>query len=142
MLGARTEAHVELFAENHVVLIAAGVGTRPPRTVRDARVTAAACFGPVVTLDPTGIVYVRAGSHATLGELFRAWGEPLSPTRIASFGAPRGTRVSVYVDGRAQRLAPSAVPLRPGAEIVLEVGPHVPPHSHFTFPPAPAAAMR
>jgi hypothetical protein len=27
------------------------------------------------------------------------------------------------------------VPLTPHAEIVLEVGPHVPPHASYTFPP-------
>ena len=138
-LGRRAESHVELFAANHVVLIAAGVGTRAPRHLEDARVVKARCFGLVVTLDPTGIVYVRAGAVATIGELFRSWGEPLSGTRIASF---RGRQVTVYVGGRIERIAPAAVPLTPGAEIVLEVGPHVPPHRAFTFPPPPPAAMR
>jgi len=139
--GRRVAAHVELFAENHVVLIAGGAGTRPPRRLQDARVVRAACFGPVVTLDPTGTVYARAGTPATLGDLFRAWGQPLSATRIASFRAPRGTRVAVYIGGRRQQLAPASVPLRSHSEIVLEVGPHVPPHASFTFPPLPPAAM-
>jgi hypothetical protein len=43
--------------------------------------------------------------------------------------------VAVFVDGRRWRGAPAAVPLTPHAEIVLEVGPHVPPHSSYAFPP-------
>jgi hypothetical protein len=125
----RQEAHVELFGANRVVLIAAGVGTESPRTVLDGRVTAARCYGNVVTLDPTGVVYFRG--RATLGELFAAWGWPLTPTRLASFSGP----VRVYLAGR--RLAgasPASVALRQHAEIVLEVGPYVPPHRSFTFP--------
>jgi hypothetical protein len=140
-LGARIAAHVELFAENHVVLIAGGVGTAAPRTVVDARITRARCFGAVVTLDPTGIVYARPGAAPTLADLFRSWGEPLSATRLASFVAPPGTRVRVYVDGRSRGGPPELVPLSEHAEIVVEVGPRVPPHVHFTFPPAPEPAM-
>jgi hypothetical protein len=49
-----------------------------------------------------------------VGALFRSRGQPLSATRLASF---------------------RAVPLTRHAEIVLEVGPHVPPHSSYAFPP-------
>jgi hypothetical protein len=41
----------------------------------------------------------------------------------------------VYVDGKPWSGSPENVPLSPHAEIVLEVGPHVPPHSSYTFPP-------
>jgi hypothetical protein len=88
-----------------------------------------------VTLDPTGLVLVRPGQRLTLAALFRSWGEPLSRTRLTSFTAQRGTQVAVFVDGRPWRAAPAAVPLTPHAEIVLEVGPHVPPHSSYAFPP-------
>jgi hypothetical protein len=141
-LGRRTPAHVELFAANHVVLIAAGVGMRPPRTTQDARVVHAACFGTLVTLDPTGTVYALRGSRLTIGDLFRAWGEPLSPTRLASFTAPSGTHVTVYINGHLRHLAPDDVPLTDHAEIVLELGPHVPPHASYTFPPPPDPEMR
>ena len=43
--------------------------------------------------------------------------------------------MAVFVDGRPWRGAPGAVPLTRHAEIVLEVGPHVPPHSSYAFPP-------
>jgi len=134
-LGPRDGVHVEVFAADRVLLLPAGIGTRPPRDVLDGRVIRALCYGQLVTLDPTGVVLVRPGARLTLGALFRSWGQPLSPTRLASFSAPAGTRVTVFVDGRAWRGAPAAVPLSRHAEIVLEVGPHVPPHESYTFPP-------
>jgi hypothetical protein len=136
-LGRRLEAHVELFAANHVVLVAAGIGTRPPRRYQAGRIVSARCYGSVVTLDPTGIVYARAGSALTLADLFRSWGQPLSQSRLARFGAAAGTRVEVFVDGRRLYRNPRGVALSEHAEIVLEVGPHVPPHSAFVFPPTP-----
>lgn len=133
-LGRRVGVHVELFAANRVVLVAAGIGTRPPRRMFAGRIVAARCYGNPVTLEPTGIVLMRPGSHLTLAALFRAWGQPLSGSRLAGFRAAPGHRVTVYVGGRRWNAAPGDVPLRRHAEIVLEVGPHVPPHRSFTFP--------
>ena len=135
MLGPRDGAHVELFAQDRVVLIAAGIGVRPPWAVSAGRVSSARCYGALVTLDPTGLVLVRRGERATIAALFRAWGQPLSSTRAASFTAPPSQRVRVFVDGRRWQGAPAAVPLATHSEIVLEVGPYVPPHLSYTFPP-------
>ena len=126
---------MELFAADRVVLVAAGIGTRPPRRLSEGRISSASCYGELVTLDPTGLVLVRAGSRPVLADLFRAWGQPLSSTRLASFSASAGGSVSVFVDGRRWGGLPESVPLRRHAEIVLEVGPHVPPHHAYTFPP-------
>jgi hypothetical protein len=41
----------------------------------------------------------------------------------------------VFVGGRERRGPPGEVPLTRHAEIVLEVGPHVPPHPAYHFPP-------
>ena len=134
-LGPRDGVHVEVFAAARVLLLPAGIGTRPPRASLNGRITAAHCYGALVTLDPTGVVLVRPGAELTLGTLFSSWGEPLSRTRLASFTAAARTGVAVFVDGRPWQGAPAAVPLARHAEIVLEVGPHVPPHSSYTFPP-------
>jgi hypothetical protein len=134
-LGPRDGAHVEVFAANRVVLLPAGIGTRSPRTSVTGRITRASCYGALVTLDPTGLVLVRPGASLTVATLFRSWGQPLSATQLASFRAAAGTHVSVFVDGRSWRGAPGSVPLTRHAEIVLEVGPHVPPHSSYAFPP-------
>jgi hypothetical protein len=134
-LGTRDGVHVEVFAGNRVVLVPAGIGTTPPRASLSSRISSAGCYGELVTLDPTGLVLVRRGTHPVLGDLFRSWGEPLSSRRLAAFSARGPGRVSVFVDGRAWRGSPTTVPLRPHSEIVLEVGPHVPPHATYTFPP-------
>jgi hypothetical protein len=131
-LGARAEVHVELFAANRVVIVPAGIGTRPPRAAVDGRITSARCYGDLVTIDPTGIVLVRPGSRLQLGSLFRSWGQQLSEHRLASFG---GGRVVAFVDGRRWDGRPANVPLAPRSELVLEIGPRVPPHASFTFPP-------
>ncbi len=134
-LGARVGVHVEVFAANRVLLLPAGIGTKPPRNLLNGQVTKAQCYGRLVTLAPTGLVLVRPGAQPSLGTLFRSWGQPLSSTRLASFIAPAGTYVKVFVDGLAWHGAPAAVPLTAHAEIVLEEGPYVPPHQSYTFPP-------
>lgn len=133
-LGPRDGVHVEVFAAGRVLLIPAGIGARPPRALLDGRVTSARCYGALVTLDPTGLVLVRPGAGLTLGTLFRSWGQPLSRTRLTSFSAQAGTSVTVFVNGARWPGAPAAVPLTRHAEIVLEVGPPVPPHPSYAFP--------
>jgi hypothetical protein len=130
-LGPRRGVHVEIFAANRVVLLAAGVGTRPPLRFSEGRISRARCYGALVTLDPTGVVLIRAGSGLTLGQLFRSWGEPLSGGQIASFKGP----VTAFVGGQRRRGAPGSIPLAAHAEIVIGVGRHVPPHSAYAFPP-------
>jgi hypothetical protein len=127
--------HLEVFTVNRVVLIPAGVGTRPPRTFSAGRISHARCYGSLVTLEPTGLVLVRGPARLSVADLFRAWGEPLSPGRLASFRAPPGTVVAAFVGGRRWRGPPQRIPLSRHAEIVLEVGPHVPPHRSYSFPP-------
>jgi hypothetical protein len=133
-LGARSAAHVEVFASNRVVIVAAGIGVRKPWTLSAGRITHARCYGELVTLEPTGVVLIRHGARARLRTLFRAWGQSLSTSRLASFRATPGTHVSVFVNGKLWQRSPGSVPLAAHAEIVLEVGPRVPPHSSYTFP--------
>ncbi len=134
-LGFRDGVHIEVFAANLVVLVAAGIGTRPPLRLSAGRITQAACYGDLVTLEPTGVVLVRRGIRLRLSDVFRSWGQPLSSRRLVSFRAKAGERVLAFVDGRRWGRAPGRIPLRRHAEIVLEVGPPVPPHSRYTFPP-------
>jgi hypothetical protein len=129
--GVRYGAHLELFAANRVVLIPAGVGTEAPRSVQQGRITHAACYGSVSTIDHTGLLLVRPGANARLVDLFREWGVPFSKNGFLTFKG----RVRAYVAGRPWRGAPGAIPLARHAVIVLQVGPLVPPHSHYAFPP-------
>ena len=134
-LGRRHGVHVEVFAANRVVIVPAGVGTRPPRALSAGRISRARCYGDLVTLEPTGVILIRFGRRATVADLFRAWGQPLGRVRLASFRTEPGAQVSVFVAGRRWHGPPWSVPLAPHAEIVLEIGPHVPPHWSYTFPP-------
>jgi hypothetical protein len=43
--------------------------------------------------------------------------------------------VQAYVGGRRRPGDPRSIPLTPHAQIVLEVGGHVPPHARYGFPP-------
>jgi hypothetical protein len=104
-------------------------------TVSEGRISGARCYGALVTRDPTGVVLVRPGPIRRLSALFHSWGQPLSARRLASFHAAPGGQVTAYVGGRRWPGAPGDVPLGSHAEIVVELGPHVPPHTTYTFPP-------
>lgn len=134
-LGARYGVHVEVFAADRVVLIPAGIGTRPPRALNAGRIVAAGCYGALVSVEPTGVLLVRPGARRYLAELFASWGQRLSRQRLADFRAAPGGEVAAFVDGRRWLGEPGRILLRPHAEVVLEVGPFVPPHRRYTFPP-------
>lgn len=134
-LGTRHGVHVELFAADRVVVIAAGIGVRGPVRFSAGRISVARCYGAMVTVEPTGVVLLRPGVRLTLGDLFRAWGQPLSADRAGPFAARRGDRVRVYTSGHRRPGDPARVPLTVHGEIVVEVGARVPPHTAYTFPP-------
>jgi hypothetical protein len=114
-------AHVEVFARRRVVIIPAGIGIARTR----------ACSYPARTLAPTGVVEFDAAKRLTVGAFFRIWGQPLGPRRLLSFAGD----VRAYVGGKRWRAPVRSIPLRRHAEIVLEVGPYVPPHAKFLFGP-------
>ncbi len=133
-------AHVEVFAAGHVVVIPAGIGFAPPLARRGAYVRGGRCAYRMRTVEPTGLVLTEAGRPTTLGRLFDLWGQPLSRQRVAGFSAPKRSGVSVYINGRRWPRDPSAAPLAPGAQITIEVGPYVPPHRSYSFPPLQSVA--
>jgi hypothetical protein len=117
----RVEAHVEFFADKRALLLPAGIGVS----------TRKGCSYAARTTTPTGVVASLRSAHATLGDLFAIWGEPLTSSRLASF---RG-RVRAWVGGCAWSGDVRRIPLARHAEIVVEVGGYVPPHRSFLFPP-------
>ena len=129
--------HVEVFAANRVVIVAAGIGAEAPLKFSAGRLIGARCYGALVTLEATGVVLVRQNAELSVADLFRAWGQPLSRSRLGPFHARAGSPVLAFVDGHPWPGAPGAIPLTSRAEIVLEVGPRVPPHSSYTFAPGP-----
>jgi len=112
-------AHVELFANNRVLLLPKGIGI------------ARGCTYPVRTTSPTGVVEYAPAVRPTLGDLFDVWGQPLSARGLAGFHGA----LSAWVGGRRWRGEVRSIPLRRHAEIVVEVGGYIPPHTFFLFPP-------
>jgi hypothetical protein len=134
-VGPRVGAHLELFANERVVIVPAGVGIAPPHERDGAYVRGGRCSYPARTVEPTGVIQLDPRTHVTLGQFFRLWGQPLSATRLAGFRARAGTEVRAYVAGRRWRGTLAAIPLARHAQVVLEVNGYVPPHSRYRFPP-------
>jgi hypothetical protein len=120
--GPRYGVHLELFARNRVVIVPAGIGL------------GRRCSYPLRTRWPVGVIEVKAGGRFTLGDFFRLWGQPLSPTRLAGFRTSRTRLVRAYVGARRWRGPLGQVPLRRHVNIVLQLGRYVPPKKTFLFP--------
>jgi len=121
LAGRRTGAirvHLELFARRRAVVIPANVGV------------GRGCRFPLRTLTPTGVIELdRPG--LTLGDFFRVWRMPLSRRRLLTFDG----QITAFVGGTRWSGDPRTIPLTDGAQIVLEVGGYVRPHSFYLFPP-------
>jgi hypothetical protein len=131
----RVGVHVELFAQRRVVLVPAGIGVAAPHRRRGAYVLGGRCSYPARTVEPTGVIEVARTARLTLGQFFDLWGQPLSATRLVGFRARPGERLQAFVGGRPWSGDPRGIPLRRHAQIVLEIGGFVPPHSSYLFRP-------
>lgn len=128
----RFRVHLELFARKLVLLVPAGIGVAPPLHREGAYVTGGRCLYPLRTREPTGVIEVASARRLNLGDVFRVWGQPLSPHRIAGFRSAEP--VLAFVNGRRLRGDPRTIPLRRHDEVVLEIGGYVPPHGSYLFP--------
>jgi hypothetical protein len=123
-------AHVELFANRQAIVIPPGIGIGRPPERKLGRIVDAPCRAEARTLDPSGVVDFDR-DDLTVGDLFRVWRERLGPTQLLSFEGA----VKAYVAGEPVTGDPRDVRLVDQAQIVLETGGFVPPHTTFTFPP-------
>jgi hypothetical protein len=124
-------AHIELFANGRALLLPPGIGVAPPVARHGARIVSGGCGYPLRTLDPTGVVWLDREHGLSLGSLFRVWGQPLGRHRLAGFRSR--VPVRVYVDGVRRDGSPAATPLVDDAEIVVEIGRYIRPHTMFGF---------
>jgi hypothetical protein len=132
--GARRfGVHVELFARGRVVIVPAGIGIAPPWRNERPQVVSGACSYAARTTTPTGVVEVTPRKKLSLAHVFAVWGQPLGARRLAGFTARSGQRVRAYVGGKRWHGDVGAIPLRRHSEIVLELGPYIPPHMTFMF---------
>jgi hypothetical protein len=130
--GGRYGIHLELYAHRLVLPVPAGIGVAPPQRRHGAYVLGGSCTYPIRSFEPTGVIEVdRAPAGLSLGDLFAVWGQPLSSGGLAGFHGP----VEAFVGGVSRPGDPSSIPLRPHAEVVLEVRGYVPPHPSYQFPP-------
>jgi hypothetical protein len=127
--GGRYGAHIELFVRRQVLIVPAGIGVARPWREHLARLTPGGCTYAARTLEPTGVIELRR--PLSLGDVFRLWGQPLGPGRIAGF---RG-RVSAFVGGVRRRGDPRTIRLTRHAQVVLELGGYLAPHPRYLFPP-------
>ena len=117
---SHARAHVELFRRGNIVVVPAGIGIRGGR--REGAYVRGRCRAALWTEEPTGLVQMARPS--TLGALFATWRRPL----------PRGARA--WLDGRPWRGPLARLPLRDGAQVVVQEGlPLAPVHAAYTFPP-------
>lgn len=116
---ARARAHVELFRAGDIVVVPAGIGIRDGR--RDGAYVRGRCRAALWTEEPTGLVVMSRPS--TLGALFATWRRPLP-------------RARAWLNGRPWRGPLRGLPLRDGAQVVVQEGlPLAPVHAAYTFPP-------
>jgi hypothetical protein len=119
--GRRFGAHLELFVRRRVLLIPPGVGVARHRR----------CSYPLRTRERTGVVEISRGTRASVGDLFRLWGQPLGPHRIAGFRSR--APLLAFVGGKRWHGDARAIPLTRHAQIVLELGGYIPPHPRYLF---------
>ncbi len=130
----RAGIHLEVFAHGRVVIVPAGIGIAPPLRRNGVYVLFGRCSYPVRTREPTGVIEIDRTQRLTLGDFFAVWGRPLTARRLLGFSAAAADRVRAYVNGRRWRGDARTIPLRRHDEIVLEVGPAIPPHVSYRFP--------
>jgi hypothetical protein len=133
--SARVGVHLEVFVDGYDVVIPQGIGVAPPHRREGAYVRGGRCSYVGRTSDPTGMIELKRGTAATLGEFFATWGQPLAPNALLSFRARNRQRVRVFANGREWSRDPRALPLTPHAAIVVELGRFVNPHPRYAFPP-------
>lgn len=130
--------HLELFAQGRIVIVPAGIGVGGPLRREGAFVRDGRCAMALRTSEPTGVIELTPGTRATLGVLFAVWGRKLGDRRLLSFRGP----VRAWVHGRRHRGPVRDIELRDRRQIVLVVGPPVPVHATYAFPPEGVTHLR
>lgn len=118
MEGAAEHVHasLQIYDRGHALPVPAGVGIAP----------ADGCLYWIHTHAADDVLHIESpvARTFTLGEFFDVWDEPLSWTRAAGVRAPRGKRLSIWVNGRPWRgVDPRRIVLRDHERIVIQNGP-------------------
>jgi len=136
-VAVHVHAHLTIEVRGRPRRVAAGIGIAPPYEVAATPagrfVAGGSCFMWLHTHAADGIVHIESPVPRTytLGEFFDVWGQPLTRHRI---GPARGA-VTAFLDGRVHTGDPRTIPLRPHAQIELEVDRPLVAPAHVAFPP-------
>ncbi len=109
-------AHLQIFNHGKGVSIPQGVGISQVQN----------CLYWIHTHSGDGYIHIESPVTRTftLGQFFDIWGAELSWTRAAGAVANHGTRLSIWVDGKAWHGAdPRSIVLRDHESIVIQAGP-------------------
>lgn len=126
--GARM--HLELFADQKVIVVPGGIGVSGGRTTLYGNVVDALWHADAWTVEPGGVVHL-AREGLTLGDVFRIWGAELGPDRLLTFRGP----VRVWVNGEPRAGDPRTIELHDRDQVVLVHGGDVEVHRSFAFKP-------
>lgn len=129
-LAVHYHAHLAILYKNQPVSVPAQIGIT------------GTCFYWLHTHDTSGVIHIEAPKDSasrqfTLADFFSVWGQPLSPTQVATFKLAPGEQVKVWVDGQPYTGDPSKIVLKAHEQIVLEIGPpFTDPPPQYTFDPS------
>jgi hypothetical protein len=116
MEGQRMHIH------QHLVIMDNGKPVAIPADV--GQVPAKRCLYWLHTHTPDGIIHIEAplDRKFTLGEFFDIWGQPLNRERAAGAIATKGSKLTVWVNGKRFMGDPRSINLVAHADIVIEAG--------------------
>jgi hypothetical protein len=122
--------HVELFANQQVVVVPGGIGVSGGRTTLYGNVVDALWHAPAWSVEPGGVIHL-AREGLTLGDVFRVWGADLGPDRLLTFHGP----IRAWVNGEPRAGNPADIVLSDRDQVVLVHGGDVEIHRSFAFKP-------
>lgn len=124
-INYHVHSHLSIVMNGRQLAIPSSVGLMP------------SCFYALHTHDQTGKLHVETDApfHATLGQLFQIWGQPLSPTNVAGI---TGLPMAVYVtdNGIVRRFIgdPNTIPLTSRRQVTIQLGSPPAAIPNYTWP--------
>jgi hypothetical protein len=138
-LVSHVHVHLTVFVNGKPRTVPAGIGFWPPLGPQNYRrgqfgVAPGSCWSSLSTRYGDGLIHVESPTKRSfvLGELFDIWGQPLSRSAVGPAQGP----VTAIVDRRVWTGDPRRIPLRPHAQIQLEVGKPLVAPQEIDFPGA------
>jgi hypothetical protein len=120
MLG---EEHLAVHYHAHLDLVVYGTAVTVPAYIGIDRVNGR--IAPLHTHTPDGIVHIESATDVpfTLGQLFTAWGHPISPAAVGSVTVTEGSQLRVYRNGVQVSGDPAAMVFKAHDEVYVWIGP-------------------